>query len=70
VNEGVNIPPRGQISPLGARGEIKNDPLSVGFAPRWKVSYRARILKPVVTYDICSKLLQKSSVAIHICLQH
>jgi hypothetical protein len=27
VNEGVNIPPRGQISPLGARGEVKNGPL-------------------------------------------
>jgi hypothetical protein len=26
VNEGVNIPPRGQISPLGARGEVKNGP--------------------------------------------
>jgi hypothetical protein len=24
VNEGVNIPPRGQITPLGARGEVKN----------------------------------------------
>jgi hypothetical protein len=24
VNKGVNIPPRGQISPLGARGEVKN----------------------------------------------
>jgi hypothetical protein len=24
VNEGVNILPRGQISPLGARGEVKN----------------------------------------------
>jgi hypothetical protein len=30
VNKGVNIPPRGQISPLGARGEVKNGPL-VGF---------------------------------------
>jgi hypothetical protein len=27
VNKGVNIPPRGQISPLGARGEVKNGPL-------------------------------------------
>jgi hypothetical protein len=27
VNVGVNIPPRGQISPLGARGEVKNGPL-------------------------------------------
>jgi hypothetical protein len=27
VNEGVNIPYRGQISPLGARGEVKNCPL-------------------------------------------
>jgi hypothetical protein len=27
VKEGVNIPPRGQISPLGARGEVKNGPL-------------------------------------------
>jgi hypothetical protein len=26
VNEGVKIPPRGQISPLGARGEVKNGP--------------------------------------------
>jgi hypothetical protein len=26
VNEGVNIPPRGQSSPLGARGEVKNGP--------------------------------------------
>jgi hypothetical protein len=26
VNQGVNIPPRGQISPRGARGEVKNDP--------------------------------------------
>jgi hypothetical protein len=30
VNEGVNIPPRGQISPLGVkvtpRGEVKNGP--------------------------------------------
>jgi hypothetical protein len=23
VDEGVNIPPRGQISPLGARGEVR-----------------------------------------------
>jgi hypothetical protein len=28
VNEGVNFAPRGQISPLGARGEVKNGPLS------------------------------------------
>jgi hypothetical protein len=28
VNKGVvNITPWGQISPLGARGEVKNDPL-------------------------------------------
>jgi hypothetical protein len=27
VNEGVNIPPRGQSSPLWARGEVKNGPL-------------------------------------------
>jgi hypothetical protein len=27
MNEGVNIRPRGQISPLGARGEVKNGPL-------------------------------------------
>jgi hypothetical protein len=27
VNEGMNIPPRGQLSPLGARGEVKNGPL-------------------------------------------
>jgi hypothetical protein len=27
VNKGVNIPPRDQISPLGARGEVKNGPL-------------------------------------------
>jgi hypothetical protein len=27
VNEGVNIPPRGQFSPLGAKGEVKNGPL-------------------------------------------
>jgi hypothetical protein len=27
VNEGVNIPPRGRISPLGARGEVTNGPL-------------------------------------------
>jgi hypothetical protein len=27
VNKGVNIPPRGQISPLGASGEVKNGPL-------------------------------------------
>jgi hypothetical protein len=27
VNEGVIIPPRGQISPLGARGEVKKGPL-------------------------------------------
>jgi hypothetical protein len=27
VNEGVNISPKGQISPLGARGEVKNVPL-------------------------------------------
>jgi hypothetical protein len=26
VNEGVNITPRGQISPLGAGGEVKNGP--------------------------------------------
>jgi hypothetical protein len=26
VNEGVNIPPRGQISPLGGRGEVNNGP--------------------------------------------
>jgi hypothetical protein len=26
VNEGVNIPPRGQILPLEARGEVKNSP--------------------------------------------
>jgi hypothetical protein len=26
ANEGVNIPPRGQISPLGDRGEVKNGP--------------------------------------------
>jgi hypothetical protein len=26
VNKGVNVTPRGQISPLGARGEVKNGP--------------------------------------------
>jgi hypothetical protein len=26
VNQVVNIPPRGQIAPLGARGEVKNGP--------------------------------------------
>jgi hypothetical protein len=26
VNEGMNFEPRGQISPLGARGEVKNTP--------------------------------------------
>jgi hypothetical protein len=32
VNEGVNTPPRGQISPPGARGGVKNGPLiAVGF---------------------------------------
>jgi hypothetical protein len=30
VNKGVNIPPRGQISPLGVRGEVKNGPLATG----------------------------------------
>jgi hypothetical protein len=30
LNEGVNIPPRGKISPLGARGEVKNGPLTTG----------------------------------------
>jgi hypothetical protein len=29
VNEGVNIPPRAQLSPLGARGEVKNGPQAV-----------------------------------------
>jgi hypothetical protein len=28
VNEGVNIPLRGHISPLGARGEVKSGPQS------------------------------------------
>jgi hypothetical protein len=28
VIEGVKIPPWGQISPLGARGEVKNGPLN------------------------------------------
>jgi hypothetical protein len=28
VNEGVNIPPWGQIPPLGARGEVTNGPLA------------------------------------------
>jgi hypothetical protein len=27
VNEGVNFTPKTQISPLGARGEVKNGPL-------------------------------------------
>jgi hypothetical protein len=31
MNEGVNITPRGQISPLGARGEVKNGPLHLHF---------------------------------------
>jgi hypothetical protein len=30
VNEGVNFTPRGQISPLGARGDVKNGPLDIG----------------------------------------
>jgi hypothetical protein len=36
VNKGVNIPPRGQISPLGASGEVKNGPLFFqhGLIPR------------------------------------
>jgi hypothetical protein len=29
VNKVVNIPPRGQISPLGARGEVKNGSLAL-----------------------------------------
>jgi hypothetical protein len=33
VNKGVNIPPGGQISPLGARGEVKNGPLT---NPDWE----------------------------------
>jgi hypothetical protein len=28
----VNIPPRGPISPLGARGEVKNGPVCSSFA--------------------------------------
>jgi hypothetical protein len=28
VHEGVKIPPKGQILPLGARGEVKNGPLA------------------------------------------
>jgi hypothetical protein len=30
VNEGVNIPSRGLILPLGARGEVTNDPQHYG----------------------------------------
>jgi hypothetical protein len=29
VNEGENFAPRGQISPLGARGEVQNGPLAI-----------------------------------------
>jgi hypothetical protein len=32
MNEGVNIPPRGQMSPLWARGEVKNGLLPGGVA--------------------------------------
>jgi hypothetical protein len=41
VNEGVNIPPRVQISPLGARGEVKNGSQDKtwfvwkAFRPKW-----------------------------------
>jgi hypothetical protein len=33
LDEGVNISPRGQISPLGARGEVKNVPQGRNFVP-------------------------------------
>jgi hypothetical protein len=36
VNEGVNISPSEQISPLGARGEVKNGPL-VTHRTTWKM---------------------------------
>jgi hypothetical protein len=36
VNEGVNILPRGQFSPLGARGEVKN---GLALSVSWTQSY-------------------------------
>jgi hypothetical protein len=61
VNEGVNIPPRGQISPLGARGEVKNGPLFtqkfiyltkleklINMKPKVKVCFHKKIDFPVV----------------------
>jgi hypothetical protein len=40
VNEGVNFTPRGQISPLGARGEVKNGPQTFVFCLAGKLEWR------------------------------
>jgi hypothetical protein len=35
VKEGVDISPRGLISPLGGRGEVKNGPQEVLYPGEW-----------------------------------
>jgi hypothetical protein len=48
VNEGVKIPPRGLISPLSARGEVKNGPLKLEAYPAI-VSCNASVVKTYST---------------------
>jgi hypothetical protein len=43
VNKEVNIPTRGQISPLGARGEVKNGPPNLR-SSSWQFSLVATTL--------------------------
>jgi hypothetical protein len=43
VNQGVNILPRGQISPLGARVEVENGPWGPGLKLRMAPGARGEI---------------------------
>jgi hypothetical protein len=50
VNEGVKIPSRGQISPQGARGEGRNDPLEFERCPIHKCTFTVNLHSPELRF--------------------
>jgi hypothetical protein len=78
VNEGLNIPPRGQISPLVAKGEVKNGPLSTiqippSFDPSfhctgeyWFLLSCGSSVFARVTGRVCEKIAQNVAHAIFV----
>jgi hypothetical protein len=59
VKEGVNIPPWGQISPLGARGEVKNGTLLIYSTCSVEVHQLSQEARFVAAHTLSNNLSQK-----------